>query len=88
MYFRDTFFRKDNVTYLYDIPNRYRAGSKVSIEGSAAKVYVDGIPSLDDEVLGSKYFKVPPGETKVRFYYSSFSSPAPTITARIREAYI
>lgn len=88
MYFRDTFFRKDNVTYLYDIPNRYRAGSKVSIEGSAAKVYVDGIPSLDDEVLGSKYFKVPPGETKVRFYYSSFSSPPPTITAKIREAYI
>ena len=88
MYFRDTFFRKDNVAYLYDIPNRYRAGSKVSIEGSAAKVYVDGIPSLDDEVLGSKFFKVPPGETKVRFYYSSFSSPAPTITARIREAYI
>lgn len=88
MYFRDTFFRKDSVNYLYDIPNRYRAGSVVSVDGNAAKVYVDGIPSLDDEVLGSKYFKVPPGETKVQFYYSSFSSPPPAITAKIREAYI
>lgn len=88
MYFRETFFRKDNVNYLYDIPNRYRPGSKLSIDGNAAKVYVDGIPSLGDEILGSKYFKVPPGETKVQFYCSSFCNPLPDITARIREGYL
>lgn len=88
MYFRETFFRKDNVNFLYDIPNRYRPGSKLSIDGNAAKVYVDGIPSLGDEVFGSKYFKVPPGETKVQFYCSSFCNPLPDITARIREGYL
>jgi len=58
------------------------------VNGPAAKMYVNGIPSLNDETVGSKYFKAPPGETKVEFYYSNFSNPAPTITAKIREAYL
>lgn len=88
MYFHNVMFQKDNVGYWYDIPNRYRAGSTVYVDGSATKVYVDGIPSLDDEMLGSTYFLAPPGETRVQFYYSSFSNPGPTVTAKIREAYL
>ncbi len=88
MYFHNVLFQKDNVNYWYDIPNRYRAGSTVYVDGSATKVYVDGIPSLDDERLGSTYFLAPPGETKVQFYYSAFSNPGPTVTAKIREAYL
>lgn len=88
MYFGYLYFQKDNVEYLKDIPNRYPDGSVVYVDGSAGKVYVDGVPSQQDEILGSKYFKVPPGETKVQFYYSDFSDPPPTIEARIREAYL
>lgn len=88
MYFDYLTFRKDNVNYLYDVPNRYRKGSVVHVDGTATKVYVDGVPSLDDERIGSKYFLAPPGETKVQFYYSGFSTPPPTITAKIREAYL
>jgi hypothetical protein len=39
-------------------------------------------------MVGTKYFKAPPGETKVQFYFSDFSVPAPTIEARIREAWL
>lgn len=88
MYFGYLYFQKDNVEYLKDIPNRYPEDSVVYVDGSAGKVYVDGVPSQQDEILGSKYFKVPPGETKVQFYYSDFSDPPPTIEARIREAYL
>lgn len=88
MYFHNVTFQKDNVSYWYNIPNRYRAGSTVYVDGAAAKVYVDGIPSLDDEVIGSTYFLAPPGETKVQFYYSDFSNPGPTATVKIREAYL
>ena len=88
MYFGYLYFQKDNVEYLKDIPNRYPEDSVVYVDGSAGKVYVDGVPSQQDEILGSKYFKVPPGETKVQFYYSDFSDPPPTIDARIREAYL
>ena len=49
---------------------------------------MDGIQRAADEVRGSKYFNVPPGETKIQFYYSDFCSPPPTITAKIQEAYL
>lgn len=88
MYFDYIFFQKDNVSYWYDIPNRYRNGSVVYVDGSTSKIYVDGVASMEDEMLGSRYFKAPPGETKVQFYYSDFCNPAPVVTAKIREAYL
>ena len=88
MYFGYLYFQKDNVEYLKDIPNRYPEKSVVYIDGQTSKVYVDGVPSQQDEVKGSKYFKVPPGETKVQFYYSDFADPPPTAEARIREAFL
>lgn len=88
MYFGYLYFQKDNVEYLKDIPNRYPEDSVVYVDGKTTRVYVDGVPSQQDEVKGSVYFKAPPGETKVQFYYSDFSDPPPTIEARIREAYL
>lgn len=88
MFFGDISFQKNNVSYLYDIPNRYQKGSVVLIDGTNTKFYVDGVPSLEDEVRGSTYFKAPPGVTKVQFLCSDFSIPAPTVTAKIREAYL
>jgi hypothetical protein len=43
---------------------------------------------MEDEVLGTKYFHIPHGETRVQFYYSDFSDPAPTIVAKIKEAFL
>lgn len=88
MYLNYLVFRKDKVKTWHDVPNRYPAGSTVTIEGKSRKVYVDGVHRAADEVLGSKYFNVPPGETKIQFYYSDFCSPPPTITAKIQEAYL
>lgn len=88
MYWDYLFFRKDNVKYWYDIPNRYQPGDKVYINGAASKVYTNGVISQEDEIVGSNYPKAPPGETKVQFLCSDFADPAPTITAKIREAYL
>lgn len=88
MYFDYLFFRKDNVDYENDIPNRYPAGSTLYINGEEGKVYLDGVNCGEDEIVGTQYFKVPPGETVIQFLYSSFSSPAPTISASITEVYI
>lgn len=71
-----------------EVPNRYPAGSVVTIDGETGKFYVDGVPMLGDEIVGTRYFLAPPGETKVQFVYSEFSDPAPTIKAKIREAYL
>ncbi len=88
MYWDYLFFRKDNVNYWYDIPNRYQSGDVVYINGAASKVYTNGVISQEDEIVGSNYPKAPPGETKVQFLFSDFADPAPTITAKIREAYL
>lgn len=88
MYWDYLFFRKDNVNYWYDIPNRYQSGDVVYINGKDTKVYTNGVISQEDEIVGSNYPKAPPGETKVQFYCSDFADPAPTITAKIREAYL
>lgn len=88
MYWDYLFFRKDNVNYWYDIPNRYQFGDVVYISGKDTKVYTNGVISQEDEIVGSNYPKAPPGETKVQFFFSDFADPAPTITAKIREAYL
>lgn len=88
MYLNYLVFRKDKVKTWHDVPNRYPSGSTVTIDGKSRKIYVDGVHRAADEVLGSKYFNVPPGETKIQFYYSDFCSPPPTITAKIQEAYL
>lgn len=81
-------FRKDNVQYRVDIPNRYAEGDVITIDGDTTKMYVNGVPALGDEVKGSKHFHVPPGESKIQFYFSEFCDPKPDITVRIREAYL
>lgn len=88
MYIGEMMFRSDAVDYAYDIPNRYREGSVCEVDGNTGKFYVDGVPSLEDERKGTQYFKAPPGETKVLFTNSEFSDPLPTVTAKIREAYL
>lgn len=88
MYWDYLFFRKDNVNYWYDIPNRYQSGDVVYINGKDTKVYTNGVISQEDEIVGSNYPKAHPGETKVQFFCSDFADPAPTITAKIREAYL
>lgn len=81
-------FRKDNVDKHADIPNRYRAGDVVRINGESTNVYINDMIARGDEITGTDYFKVPPGTTEVQFCYSSFSSPPPTVKAKIREVYL
>lgn len=87
-YLRSLEFQKMGVEKWRDVPNRYQEGDVVSIDGEAARVYVNGMANMGDEMIGTKYFHVPPGETKVQFYYSGFCDPPPVVTARIKEAFL
>lgn len=81
-------FYKSNVNKWRDVPNRYWQGSKLEIDGNTGQFLVAGMPKPQDEILGSKWFKAPPGDTEVKLYFSSFCSPKPTVVARIREAWL
>lgn len=83
-YFR---FEKLHVDYWKDIPNRYRAGSTIKIDGANGQFFVNNQQKQEDEILGTAYFKVPPGKTKVQLLVSSFAEIT-SATATIQEAYI
>ena len=81
-------FRRDNTPYINDVPNRYQSGDVLSIDGSSCRAYINGTPCLDDEIIGTEYFKAVPGDMKIQFPCSDWVTNQPTITATIREAWL
>lgn len=88
MYWKSLKFVQNNVDYEYDVPNRYQAGDVLTIVGSEAKAYKNGVPCIDDEIIGTEYFKAEPGNNTIQIVQSSWAQTQPTATATIREAWI
>lgn len=86
-YLNDFTFQELHVDYWKDVPNRYPSGSTIDIDGENGQIKVNNQIRLDDEILGTTYFKVPPGKTKVQLLVSSFAEIT-SATATIQEVYI
>ncbi|MCO4558908.1 hypothetical protein Si096_01473 [Streptococcus infantarius subsp. infantarius] len=86
-YLNDFSFYQLHVDYWKDVPNRYPSGSTIAIDGEKGQIKVNNQIRLDDEIIGTTYFKVPPGKTKVRLLVSSFAEVA-SAKATIQEVYI
>ena len=83
----DFSFTKLNATYWKDVPNRYPSGTKLKIDGQQGKLYVNNKVADKDEIKGSKYFLVPPGETEIILTTSSFGE-IKSATAEIVERWV
>lgn len=81
-------FQKLGVEKWRDVPNRYSAGSTVTIDGEYGKFYVNDMLKQEDEIRGTEYFKAPSGESTIKFHFSSWLTEKPTVKARIREAWL
>lgn len=81
-------FYKQHVSKWRDVPNRYPAGTVINIDGETSHIYVNGMDRPGDEVVGTQYFKVPPGKTDIKFHVSDFCRKQPDVTVRIREAWL
>ena len=86
-FLNDFTFQELHVDYWKDVPNRYPSGSTIAIDGENGQFKVNNQIRLNDEILGTTYFKVPPGKTKVQLLVSSFAE-VESATATIEEAYI
>lgn len=86
-YLNDFSFQELHVPYWKDVPNRYPAGSVIEIDGEKGEFKVNNQIRKDDEILGTVYFKVPPGTTKVQLNISSFAE-IESAKATIEEVYI
>ena len=81
-------YQKMNVQKWKDIPNRFQPGDICNIIGDETKFYVNGMYRPADEILGTKYFKADPGETKIQFSFSEWTTTKPTVKVRIREGWL
>lgn len=81
-------FEKMNVEKWKDIPNRYPNGTNITIDGKSSHVYVNGMARLEDEVLGTQYFKAPVGTSEVKVTCSEWTKSQPIVKAKIREAWL
>ena len=88
MYIDELMFRKDFVPMTGDIPNRYPMGSNVVINSEDDTVYIDGIAKAGEVVDGSQWLSIPPGESKLEMYFSSFIKKKPTVTIEFEERWL
>ena len=88
MYIDELMFRKDFVPMTGDIPNRYPMGSNIVINSEDDTVYIDGIAKAGEVVDGSQWISVPPGESKLEMYFSSFIKKKPTVTIEFEERWL
>lgn len=93
-YLNDFAIYKLNVPFWRDVPNRYPTGAELFIDATGevnpeekGRLYVNNLLAPDDEILGTDYFKVPPGKTKVQLLVSSFAE-VESARAEIEEAWI
>lgn len=88
LYLDELMYRKDFVQVSRDIPNRYPIGSNVVINSEDDTVYIDGIAKAGEVVDGSQWLSVPPGNSKLEMYFSSFIKKHPTVTIEFEERWL
>lgn len=88
MYVRDLRYRKDNVSYDRDIPNRYQSNSKLVVNCEKDKVYYNGIEYNKEVVVGSDFLTIPPGDSRLEVYYSDWIEHPPEITVSFEERWL
>ena len=88
LYLDELMYRKDFVQASRDIPNRYPIGSNVVINSEDDTVYIDGIAKAEEVVDGSQWLSIPPGNSKLEMYFSSFIKKKPTVTIEFEERWL
>ena len=88
LYLDELMYRKDFVQVSRDIPNRYAMGSTAIINSEDDTVYIDGIAKAGEVVDGSQWLSIPPGESKIEMYFSSFIKKKPTVTIEFEERWL
>jgi hypothetical protein len=88
MAFRALQFQKNHVEKMRNVPNRYREGTVVTVDGDSGDIYVDYSKQLTELVQGSQLIELPPGESLLRFYFSEWCQEHPQIAVRFKERWL
>lgn len=88
LYLDELMYRKDFVSVINDLPNRYPIGTNVILDSENNSVTVDGIEKAVDVVQGSKFLSIPPGSSQLEVYCSSWVKTKPTVKVEFKERYL
>lgn len=88
MYLDELYYRKDFVPGIGDVPNRYPIGSNVVLNSENDTVTVDGLEKIVDVVDGSSFLTIPPGNSQLEVYCSSWVKIKPTVKVEFKERYL
>ena len=88
MYLDELYYRKDFVKTIGDVPNRYPIGSNVVLNSENDTVTVDGLEKIVDVVDGSSFLTIPPGNSQLEVYCSSWVKTKPTVKVEFKERYL
>lgn len=80
--------QSSKVTKWRNVPNRYPAGTEIVVDTESDKVFVNGLPAINDLVNGSEFAPLKPGANKVEFYKSDWSQGTPEITVEYKERWL
>nr|DAP89985.1 MAG TPA: distal tail protein [Caudoviricetes sp.] len=75
-------------TIMEQSPNRYFKGSKLIVNSEDNSIQQNGIYDISQKTIGSDFIKIPPGESELEIYLSSWSLDIPEITVKFEERYI
>lgn len=85
MYLDGILYRKDFVSVTRDIPNKYPIGSTMVINSENDTVTLDNL-EINGDIAGEPHFlTIPPGESTLECYPSSFVRKKPTISLEFEE---
>jgi predicted phage tail component-like protein len=75
-------------TLIQDVPNRYHAGTELVLNSENKTIQLDRIYDISQKNVGSDFITIPPGESQLEFYTSSWSNDLPDIEVKFEERYI
>ena len=81
-------FQKLHATYWKDVPNRYPMGSTIVLSSEDVSIKVDNLDRQMDFVYGSNFIEIPPGESTLEIYTSSWCKKTPTVTVEFEERWL
>lgn len=81
-------FRKDHISGQSAIPVAFPAGTKLTIDGRYGKFLFNGMHKPEYEVIGSKYFMLPPGKHRVNFSTSKWFTGSLTGVIYVQERWL
>jgi predicted phage tail component-like protein len=88
MYLDSIVYRKDFVSGIEDVPNRYRPGSLVEIDMGSGLILVDGMSKSEEEIDGSDFLSIPKGTSEMEIHFSSWVKEMPEIEIMWKERYV